>query len=314
MLLHLYDYVNLYDSREYTRNIEKKNEDQWSFQNLLNDLEKNVIITDYLQEFIDGVKTNLIKMDKFNKEENIIGIMNFQVKNDKLWYNCCNLGIIDSLNTKNNFNKFIEKIKSIILLINKVLIKNDITKYFKIIDKNRVDLITHLIILHKYFRKYKRIIKYNDIIDELNDIDLKNTQPKEFKNIIDKIELTKKYNITIEETEDDVCYINKNKISSCNEINFSEKHILPQYLIIINDNKNVCFNKKMYTTYDINKYYLKYDIITLGYLFNKDLFIIGKSVKMVTYYKNNNEKKIFFSCIILEYILIIVFNTRLKQL
>lgn len=54
----------LYDSRVYLKNMENKNINLWSFQNVINDLE-------YLQVFIDGAKINLTQMDNYEKKGNV---------------------------------------------------------------------------------------------------------------------------------------------------------------------------------------------------------------------------------------------------
>lgn len=70
------------------------------------------------------------------------------------------MGIIDSLNKRSNFNKHIDDTKSIILLISKILIKDNNIKYIKMIENNIVKLIKYLIVLHKYYYTYKKIKKY----------------------------------------------------------------------------------------------------------------------------------------------------------
>lgn len=309
-MLCLYDYINLYDSREYLKNIEKKSINLWSFETLINDLKKNVIITDYLNDFIKNVKFNINQMNKFEERGNMIDVAKYHIKNEELWNKICNYGITDSLNDNNNFNKYVDKIKSSVLIINKIILKDNIKMYLKIINKNVIDIITYLTLFNNYYSVYKNINKYNNILNDLKNIKNIDIQGSKLKSIIDKIKIYKKYKIIIEEEEDEY-YHNKLDTSYSNDLIINERKILPFEIKII-DNINKSYSNdliikyKIYTKYNINKICLS-KFITVGNLF------LGESIIKQFKYKINKVKEYFLNDIITEYMFLVVCNTRLKH-
>lgn len=268
----IYEYIDLSDTTLYFNKIEKIAEEsgKWSIEVLLNDLEKHIIFNENLNNYKINVLKILKKMDNFYKSENTIKINLLHNKCLELFHDMINMEIHDLI--KNNNKDFYN------------LIKNDIYRTLKILDK-----CFHVLLNDKNIS--------NNQENKLNQIINKNIQIFQIKRNI-----VKRYNNNlITHNHEDSLFINLHNIKEAkyvinyidNNKKIYEKVNLPKKIMIKENNKYITscpdatnmLNKSLYRcNIGINNNDIQINKLAIfkNYLINKKIYK-NKHKKMYTY-------------------------------
>lgn len=189
----IYDYINVRDTREYIRKIdvlaEKNN--VWNYEMLILDIEKNIILKDYIKIFIDSCKTNIKLMNYYENTNNWKKINEINNENNKIWNICCKHGLVDSLNNNNNFEILKTDILKIKRTINLFYEKLNILKY----NNENIKIEKLIILINKEIFKLKSyiclIVNFYSIYKPfMNIYIMSNNEYNNWKNKLDLIENT----------------------------------------------------------------------------------------------------------------------------